>query len=296
MAKGSVITVGMFDGVHLGHRSIIEMTALTARKLGLKSIAVTFDRHPLSVVAPEKVPLLLSDIKERIELIKALGIDEVVVMNFDEQRRKLTAEEFISQFLVKDLRMQVLVIGHDHGFGSDRLRGLENFKAIGDRIGFRVIEAPYWGEERVCSSAIREFLEKGNIVKANSLLGRPFSISGKVEHGRQIGRTLNFPTANIPIPKSLILPTNGVYATFVTDLQTGKKYKATVNIGTAPTVSDKGQRRIEAYLIDFDGNLYDQFLTIEFIERLRDEKKFASLEDLREQLKKDISRTRELCL
>ena len=258
----------------------------------MHSLVITFDRIPLSFVSPDSAPLCLTTADERVSLIRRLGVDKVIVLPFDEELRKLTAKQFIKDILVDRLDTRILVIGHDHGFGSDRVRGIENFRRIADEVGIKVIEAPYWGKERVCSSAVREFLTDGNIDGANRLLGRPYSIKGKVIKGRRIGRTIGFPTANIGITETAAVPRRGVYAAVVNVENDNIDRGAMVNIGVAPTVTDKGQLTLEAYILDFDGDLYDHNLNIKFITRLRDEKRFENLDELKKQLEKDLESTR----
>lgn len=291
MENGYVTTVGMFDGVHLGHRSIISQTIEIAKRQGLSSLVVTFDRHPLSVISPAAAPLSLSGVEERVKLISLLGVDKVVVLPFDESLRQMTASQFIKDVLIDRLDTRILVIGHDHGFGSDRVRGIEAFSKIGRENAIDVIEASYWGRERVCSSAVREYLAGSDISSANRLLGRPYSISGTVVKGRQIGRTIGFPTANILPPPNTALPGRGVYAALISDGTEKIDRPAMVNIGLAPTVTDEGRLTIEAHILDFKDDLYGHNLNLKFIARLRDEKRFDSLEQLKKQLGKDLEDT-----
>ena len=282
----------MFDGVHLGHQSIISETVEIARQNDMRSLVITFDRHPLSIVSPDSAPLCLTKVGERVSLISRLGADKVVVLPFDEALRQLTAKQFVKDVLIDRYDTRILVIGHDHGFGSDRMRGIENFTKIAEETGIRVIEAPYWGSERVCSSAIREYLADGNIKDANRLLGRPYSIKGEVVRGRQIGRTIGFPTANIHISENSALPARGVYAATVSNDNDQILRGAMVNVGVAPTVTDNNRLTLEVYIIDFDGDIYGRCLNINFLARLRDEKRFDSLDELSQQLKKDLESTR----
>ncbi len=292
MKKGYVTTVGMFDGVHLGHRSIISKTVELADQNDLSSLVITFDRHPLSVISPEHTPASLSTPKERVSLIKKLGVDKVVVLPFDQNLRRLTAEEFIKDILIDRYNTRILVIGHDHGFGSDRLRGIDNYIKIAHKTGIRIVEAPYWGHERVCSSAVREYLANGDIVGANRLLGRPYSVTGEVVSGKRIGHTIGFPTANLQISDSSAIPARGVYAALINDENNEFIGQAMVNIGVAPTVTDNGNLTIEAHILDYNGDLYGQCLSLQFINRLRDEQRFDSLDSLVNQLQKDLESTR----
>lgn len=281
-----VAAIGMFDGVHSGHRVIIDALLNVARDLDYKPAVFTFDRHPLDVIDPAKSPQLLTPWAVKRHKLSGLGVAEVMRIPFDSTIRQLTAREFM-QRLHDKYNVRAMVIGYDHGFGSDRPANFEEYKAIGDEIGIDVRRASRLdiGGETVSSSAIRALLAAGDINKANAMLGSVYSLAGRVVEGRHIGHGLGFPTANLSIDPHLQLPADGVYAGRA--LVDGEKWPVIINIGTNPTVSDEGTRTIEAHLIGFDGDLYGKRPVISFMHRLRDEKRFETAEDLRVQLEKD---------
>lgn len=285
-SKPRVAAIGMFDGVHTGHRVIIDALLNVARDLNYKPAVFTFERHPLEVIDPEHAPQLLTPWAVKRHKLSGLGVAEVMRIPFNQTIRQLTAREFM-QRLHDKYNVRALVIGYDHGFGSDRPASFEAYKAIGDEIGIDVRRASRLdvGGETVSSSAIRKLLSDGDIQRANAMLGTTYSLSGSVVEGRKLGRSLGFPTANLAVDTRLMLPADGVYAGRV--LVDGEKWPAIINIGTNPTVSDEGTRTIEAHLIGFDGDLYGKHPVISFMHRLRDEQRFDSREDLRLQLDKD---------
>lgn len=292
MEQGAVTTIGMFDGVHKGHCYIIKKTVEIAQSKGLKSVVCTFDRHPLEIISPDHAPQLLTDTTTRVRLIYALGVDRVVVLSFDSNLRKLTARQFIKDILIDQLDTRILVIGHDHSFGSDRLKGIEAYRNICNSLGIEAVDVDCWGNEKICSSAIRNYMASGDIDSANRLLGYRYALTGKVVHGRHLGHTIGFPTANIKTDRLQAIPSRGVYAADITFDNDPTFHRAMVNIGVAPTVSDNGRMVIEAHILDFNNNIYDKTVTLHFIKRLRDEKHFDSLDDLAAQLADDEYQTR----
>lgn len=281
-----VAAIGMFDGVHSGHRVIIDALLNAARDLDYKPAVFTFDRHPLETIDPANAPQLLTPWAVKRHKLSGLGVADVLRIPFDQNIRQLTAREFM-QRLHDKYNVRAMVIGYDHGFGSDRPAGFDAYKAIGDELGIDVRRASRLdiGGNTVSSSAIRSLLAAGDIQKANAMLGTTYSLAGRVVEGRHLGRSLGFPTANLSIDSHLQLPADGVYAGRA--LVDGEKWPAIINIGTNPTVSDDGTRSIEAHLIGFDGDLYGKRPVISFMYRLRDEHRFDSPEDLRLQLDKD---------
>lgn len=288
--KPSIVTVGTFDGVHLGHRAVLECLRSRGEALSLRPVAVTFDRHPLEVVAPSRAPGLITDIDRRDDMIRDYGA-EVHRVAFTESVRDMKSADWLA--LLKDeLGMKALVVGYDNTFGSDG-RGMtcDDYRRLGDALGIEVTEAPYM--EGCSSSAVRRALGAGDVAGAAAILGRPYMIEGKVTEGSRIGRTLGVPTANLAVDQRLMLPVRGVYAaTAVTS--DGGRYAAVVNIGVNPTVTDKKELKVEAHLLGYSGNLYGTRLALEFISRMRDERKFGSLAELKEALHADIS-ARRLC-
>lgn len=287
-----IATIGFFDGVHSGHRYLFERLRSEAEARGLQPLIVTFDCHPRSVLQSDYVPQLLTTLEERKALLEPFG--EVVVLSF-EQVQPLTAAQFMA-LLHKRYQVSVLLMGYDHRFGSDRLHAPADYRRTGEKTGVEVITTGAFqdGEWHVSSTEIRSALSNGNIALANELLGRPYSLCGTVIHGKGIGRRLGFPTANIqPDDRCQIIPKSGVYAALV-NTPTMDNAPAFVNIGTNPTVAgltDSGVDApvsIEVHIPSFKGDLYDQRLELRFMQYLREEKRFESVEALRDQIKADV--------
>lgn len=297
MSEGRIATIGMFDGVHLGHRRLLEQMKTLGRERGLKTLVVTFKRHPLALIASSREPDSLTTAGQRERLLRSEGIDDVVVLDFDHQLRKLTAREFM-QRLRDEYGVRALVIGFNHRFGSDRFTDVEQYRQIGRELGIDV----FVGDEHkdktdttpVSSSSIRTALEAGDVESAARMLGRPYRLSGTVVDGQKLGRKLGFPTANVcPSDDRLLVPAAGVYVAVVT-LPDGQRHKAVVNIGHRPTV-ESGENRpisIEAYILDWTGDIYGEEISLEFLGRLRDEKRFESLENLKNQIEQDACKAR----
>ena len=301
-----VCSIGFFDGVHRGHQCLIRQVRDEALRRGMRSLLITFDRHPRSVFAPAAVPPLLTTAKEKMELLKATGIDDIYVLPFDRAMAALTAKEFMQQVLKKQLGVSVLVIGYDHRFGRPvpatksqgtlPLEGFPEYQAYGREMGIEVVLAKELEGRHVSSSAIRKALEEGDVALAAQLLGRPYTWTGRVVHGHEIGRQLGFPTANLEAVDSgrlavdKMLPANGAYAIRVhctSPVGGGWDGAAMLNIGQRPTIDNGTDTTVEAHILDFDGDLYGQQLTISFIARLRGEQRFDSEAELREQLQRD---------
>jgi len=285
--QNAVVTIGSFDGVHLGHRRILEQVQALAQKNMGESVVITFDPHPRSVLKPDDASFkLLSTTQEKIELLAQAGIDHVVVAPFSHEFSQQTAQQYVEDFLIEKFAPRYIVIGYDHHFGAGRKGDLAFLKKFEKTAGFEVVEIPAQevDEIAVSSSKIRKALENSDIALANRLLGHPFSFSGKVVEGNKIGRNLGFPTANIEItdPHKLLLP-EGIYAAKV-----GAK-KAALYLGTRPTLSPNGKRVIEVNILDFEGDLYDQNLSVEVIDFIRPDKKLDNLEELRKQIAADKS-------
>lgn len=286
----SAITVGTFDGVHRGHRKVVEFLTAQGAANGLRPIVITFEPHPLAVVAPTRAPKLLELPDEREENLRSLGV-EVVVLEFNEDLRRLTVAEWMER-LARDYNVRLLVAGYDNTFGSDGMSmNLSDYSRIGENCGIKVVEAPV--VDGVSSSAIRRALGAGDIDAATTMLGRPYSISGIVGHGRELGRQLGFPTANLISDPGILLPAPGVYAAEATTAD-GSRYRAVVNIGVSPTVSEGLPLSVEAYLINYSGNLYGTNLRLDFLRRLRDEKKFGDISALKEGIAADVRAASEI--
>ena len=289
---GSTVTVGSFDGVHRGHHAVLEEIARRASAAGRASVLVTFEPHPLEVVNPQAAPPLLTTGPERREILAQTTLDYVFFLRFDRQLADYTPEQFVRQVLIGRCGMRELVIGHDHGFGRGRSGGVDTLRRLGAEDGFEVDVIPTVdvGEQHVSSSRIRRAVAGGDLDTAARMLGRPYSVSGQVGQGERRGRLLGVPTINLAdIPPQKLLPPDGVYAVRVE--WRGGRAGGMMNQGPRPTFQD-GRRVLETHLFDFDGDLYGEWVRIEWVERLRDVTRFASVEELKQQLNRDQSRAR----
>ena len=288
------LAIGFFDGVHLGHQQIIRQTITDARQHDAIALVLTFDRHPDSVVAPEHVPPLIYSLPQKLRAIESLGADTLLLVHFDEKFSRQTGEAFIRR-LARDLgKIQSLCVGKDFVFGRQRSGDVALLKKLGDQTGFAVhgLAAVSLDGRIVSSTRIREAIRAGELDAASQMLGRPYAISGRVVEGDRAGRQLGFPTANLDVT-GLILPPNGVYAG-LTKMKK-KSHRVALNIGFRPTMASAArQRRVEAHLLDFDGKLYGEELTVEIGGKLRNEKKFASSAELHRQISRDIIAVRAL--
>lgn len=293
-----IAAVGMYDGVHLGHKFLIDYLRLEASSRGLTPSVITFSRHPLTLVRPLEAPGLLTPLDDRLRQLGEAGADDIVMLTFNESLRRKTAREFLS-LLHRSYGIDALVLGFNNRFGHDRPGAFEDYKAIGAEVGVEVIAAPEFRGlgSPVSSSVIRGHLLSGAPEKAIEALGHPYRLRGMVTHGQSLGRTIGFPTANVtPSDKDSLIPKAGAYAAFVTTPD-GERRQAMVNIGFRPTVTDPdapGKLSIEAHIFDFIGYLYDEEVTVEFIRFLRNEKRFSSVEKLTDQLRADATKARKL--
>lgn len=292
--RGAAVTIGAYDGLHLGHRSIIRELRHLADSRGALSAMVTFDRHPAEVVRPESAPCRLTSLEQKLELLESTGIDLVYVVAFDAERASETAEEFVKRVLVDGLAARAVVVGHDFHFGKNRGGNVEMLQHEGAVHGFDVLgmRLVHDGETVVSSTRIRSLLREGDVAGAAQLLGRPHEVRGSVMHGDARGRDLGFPTANVAVPDGVCLPADGIYAALYTTPD-GVTHPAAVSLGRRPTFYVDAQASLlEAYLLDFEGDLYDQPAAVCFVERLRGEQRFDSVEDLITQMHHDVSATR----
>lgn len=289
----TAVTIGTFDGVHAGHRFLLDRLSETAHEHQLKPLAMVLTPHPLQIVAPERAPKLLMTAEERYHTIRNIHPEiEVQVITFDERLRRFTHVEFM-QMLKQRYNARLLLLGHDNSFGSDRNATPTDYDETGKKLNIEVIRCP--AIPAVSSSIVRKLVITGDVEEARGKLCAPYRLTGIVGHGNALGRTIGFPTANLTSYDShKIVPKNGVYAGFA--MVSSKKYPIIVNIGINPTVGgcDSDPKRIEAHLIGYKGNLYDRQLTLEFYTRLRDEKRFSSLEELRCQIMKDLDKAKSL--
>jgi riboflavin kinase / FMN adenylyltransferase len=291
----SVVTLGTFDGVHRGHRSIIEYLLVRANQQEGPATVVTFDPHPREIVKNERMPLLTT-IAERADILESLGIDRFIVLRFTEQLARMSARAFVEEVLVGAIGMQEIVIGYDHAFGRNREGDAGLLRTMGPRHHFKVdvIPAQVVDQHVVSSSKIRRALEEGRLEDANAMLGRPYRLSGEVITGDRRGRTIGFPTANLRLADDRkIVPAFGVYAVSAESDAYPETFFGMMNIGTRPTV-DGRSRSLEVNLFGFEGDLYGRELHVEFLGRLRDERRFDSLEGLRQQLQEDRARCKAL--
>lgn len=281
--KKKVAAIGTFDGVHIGHMEVLRKVKEIAADRDLFPAVITFERHPLSLIAPERTPPSIIPIKKKFNLLRKEGLEPEIV-NFTEEVRATTAQDWMTR-MYEEMEVQVLVVGYDNTFGSDGVAlNLNDYKRIGQKIGIEVVVAPV--AEGISSSLIRKKIMEGDIEEANRMLGRSFTLSGKAVHGNKLGRTIGFPTANILPEEGMVLPAHGVYAAIAT-LDNEQKYPAMVNIGVRPTIRRSDTPTIETHIIGWDGDLYDKEVRLSFKRRLRDEIRFDSIEALSRQLEAD---------
>ena len=291
-----VATVGFFDGVHGGHRFLLNEVIEEARRQQSISVVVTFNEHPRKILKSDYQPRLLTTPEEKLELLDSTGIDACVVLDFSKEMSLFSAKEFIRNILSEKLKVSTLFVGHDHRFGHNREDGFEEYKLYGAELYMDVIQAERFvldGDEHFSSSQIRKALTTGDIVLANTLLTYPYTFVGKVIGGYKNGRKIGFPTANMWFEnKEKIIPAVGVYAVQV--YVKGHSYKGMMNIGYRPTFSADDQLSMEVHIIDFEADIYDQTIKIECIYRIRNEKKFNGVAELIEQLQKDKETVQQL--
>lgn len=292
----AVVTIGNFDGVHKGHQALFHEVIKKARELNGTSIAMTFEPHPVKVLNHGNHFPLITKYEQKIELIAQSGIDLLICIPFSREFAHVTAEEFIEALMIKQIGMKVIVVGHDYKFGKNREGNIELLEKFSKQFDFEIItcdwiQMPDTGTDRVSSTTIREIVMAGRVKDASKQLGRHYQIRGKVVHGSNRGEKLvGFPTANIELYDELC-PKNGIYLVSVKS-QSGE-YNGVANIGCSPTFTDN-QLKVEVHILDFNEELYGQTIRVDFIERLRDEKKFSNIADLSEQIKKDIKKARQI--
>lgn len=311
----SIVTIGAYDGLHLGHRTVIDHVRTIAGNMAARSVVVTFDRHPASLVRPDSAPRLLTDQHQKMELLAETGVYAVAVVRFDEAQAAESPEDFVLRVLVKALRVRAVVVGEDFHFGRGRAGNVELLRRLGEEHDFGVVphtlitqddsQRDSRQDSRVVSStAIRVALAAGDVAVANDMLGRPYELRGIVADGDKRGRTIGFPTANVEVPPAMCVPADGVYAAwYVRDSgpRAGSVYPAAVNIGRRPTFyDDQPWSVVEAHVID-DGpvehrplDLYGESARLRFVARLRGEQKFSGVEELKSQLQRDIDAARDV--
>ena len=285
--KGAVITIGTFDGVHVGHRKIIKRLVDAAKKNHLKATVLTFFPHPRMVLQQESDIKLINTIEERKKILKKAGVEEIVVYPFTKEFSRLTAQEYVQSILVKKLQAKRVIIGYDHRFGRNRTADIQDLRKLGKQFHFEVEEISKEDIEEVAvsSTKIRKALENGELEKANTYLSEPFMLTGKIVKGKGLGKQLGYPTANLQIKEDYkLIPKGGVYV--VSSVIDKKKYYGMMNIGTNPTVGGKEQT-IETYFFDLDKNLYGKEISINLITRIRDEQNFNDVDELISAMKED---------
>lgn len=302
--EGTAVTIGAYDGVHTGHQAVIAELKQRAAAKGLRTAVVTFDRHPASVVRPDTAPKLLTDLEQKLELLAATSVDYCLVITFDEARSRETAEDFVRTVLVGCLNTRIVAVGEDFHFGHGRSGDVDLLRKMGEDLGFEVdgvdlVDAagrPAPAEpDRVSSTRIRKALAGGDVAKANRLLGRPHEVRGMVIEGdKRGGPELGFPTANLAVPVEVLVPADGIYATWY-ERPDGAVWPAATNIGRRPTFyEDAPFSLVEPHLLDFDGNLYGELAKVRLVEYLRGEVRFDSVDALVEQMHRDVEDTRRV--
>lgn len=296
--KNAVVTIGTFDGVHLGHQAIFKEMRRLAKEIDGETVVVTFHPHPRQVlsIGTEKLRFICSQ-EEKMKKFEEFGIDNVVVIPFTKEFASTPSDVFIKDYIIERIHPSIVVVGYDHHFGKNRMGDFEMLTQLGQQYGFRTVqvEAQDIHEVAVSSTKIRNYLWSGNVKAANELLGYPYSVTGIVVVGNKIGRTLGFPTANLDLPNEFMMINNpGVYA--CRTIIEGKSYQAMANTGLRPTIGDRadGDFIIEVNIFDFDGDLYGKTLKVEFIDRIRDEVKFTGLEALKTQLQRDRMKAKKV--
>jgi len=298
--SGSAVTIGAYDGVHLGHQALLAELDRRSRLLGLRTAVVTFDRHPASVVRPESAPLLLCDLDQKLELLASAGVDRTVVVRFDRERADETAEEFVTRELVGGLDARLVVVGEDFHFGHGRKGNVALLTEMGADGRYEVEGVSLRGDDgtgpdrTISSTRIRALVAAGRVEEAADLLGRPHQVRGTVVHGdHRGGAELGFPTANLDIPDTIALPATGIYAGWY-ERPDGRRFASAVSVGRRPTFyQEAGELLVEAYLLDFDGDLYGEEGRLSFVSRLRDELAFDSVDSLIEQMHRDVDAARQ---
>lgn len=283
----TILTIGTFDGVHLGHQKVLERLTNSAKENNLESTVLTFFPHPRTILNPNKPLKLINSVKERTELLNRSKVDNLIIHPFDKNFSELDPEKYVVEILVKKLKAKIILIGYDHKFGKNRTADITDLKIYGKKYGFKVIEikAEEISNIAISSTKIRKAISEGNISTAKKYLGYDFSLSGKIVHGKSIGRTLGFPTANIEVKEEYkLLPKNGVY--LIQSVINHNKYFGMMNIGIKPTIKESS-KTIEVNFFDFEGDLYHKNIEVNIKKFIRDEIKFDSLELLKSQILKD---------
>jgi riboflavin kinase/FMN adenylyltransferase len=283
---GSVVTMGNFDGIHFGHQALISSTVEEAKQLGYDSIVLTFEPHPLKVLAPDRAPRLILSYEDKMALFQSFGVNLVIAQSFDRQFASISADDFVRRFLVERLKVRKLWVGRDLRFGQGRKGNVDDLLRLASENGFEVgvLDPILLEGERISSSRIRQLLEEGRVDEVRPLLGRFHFVSGTVVKGHRRGRELGFPTANIS-SQTEVMPPDGIYATLF-DVR-NKQWLSISSIGVNPTFGD-GPRTVESFIFDFDGDIYGESVKLSFVKRIREERKFTIVNDLIGQINEDV--------
>jgi riboflavin kinase/FMN adenylyltransferase len=286
IARGTVLTLGVFDGLHLGHQRIMQTVVESANATGAVPTVITFDPHPRAVLHPENAPPLLQTLDQRLANFEVLGIKQTIVIRFDKEFAGIDAETFLRDIVHERLQAREVFLGKGFFFGRNRGGNIELLREMSKRLGFFADEVPEvrLRGARISSSKIRQLLADGKVNLARRMLGRPYGVEGQIIHGLQRGRTIGFPTANLH-PHNRVIPRFGVYATAT--LIDGRWRRSITNVGVRPTFDDDQNPSIESYIFDFDGDLYGDVLRVRFLHRIRDERKFSGIDELRAQIERD---------
>jgi riboflavin kinase / FMN adenylyltransferase len=287
--RPAVLTLGVFDGLHIGHQLIMRTVVERARAIGAVPTVITFDPHPRAVLHPESAPPLLQTFDQKIEGFGVLGIEQTIVVRFTKEFSEIAAEDFLRDVVMDRLHAREVYLGKGFAFGHNREGNIELLKRLGNELGFVAGEVPEVSLRggRVSSSKIRELLSQGKVNLARRMLGRPYGVEGRVEHGAERGHQLGFPTANLH-PQNRVIPRNGVYVTGT--LIDGQWRKSVTNVGVRPTFGAESEPSVETFVMNWEGDLYGDVVRVRFLHRLRDEQKFGSLDELTKQIRKDVGR------
>ncbi len=289
VARGTVLTLGVFDGLHLGHQRIMETVVERARATDSVPTVITFDPHPRAVLHPENAPPLLQTLDQRLANFEVLGVEQAIVIRFDKEFASTDAESFLSNIVHERLQAREVYLGKGFAFGKNRGGNIELLREMSRRLGFYAdeVEEVRLRGQRISSSKIRQLLADGKVNLARRMLGRPYGVEGQIIHGFKRGRTIGFPTANLK-PRNRVVPKFGVYATAT--LIEGRWRRSITNVGVRPTFDGDPAPSIESYIFDFDGDLYGDVLRVRFLHRIRDERKFGGIDELKAQIERDTRR------
>jgi len=294
LPRGGIGTIGNFDGLHLGQRAIIDRVVARARELGVPAVVITFDPHPLVILRPDQAPVRLTTPEQKEKLLAEAGVDVVLILRFTPEFARVPARQFVRELLHERLDLREVYVGRSFVFGHGREGDLELLREMGDELGFQAfgVEEVVWGGERISSTRIRRSIGEGKVEDAAVMLGRPYSISGKIARGDRMGQRLGWPTINL-MPEHKLVPLDGVYAGRVFFPSFPATFDCVTNIGTRPTVYENYQRVVESHVLDFKADVYGKRVEVSFYKRLREERIFPTVMDLSAQIARDVEATRE---